>query len=58
MDRRKKENLAWIAISAIREEEKRCGQLLFTPQLVETTVNLMMNTVRFAQKPKKSSGRA
>ena len=58
MDRRKKENLAWIAISAIREEEKRCGQILFTPQLVETTINLMMQTVRKARKPKKSSGTA
>ena len=52
MDNNKHKNLAWIAVSAIKEEEHKRGQLLITPQLVETTINLMMHTVRNARRPR------
>lgn len=45
-------NLAAIATSAIRQEENLRGQGLYTPELVQTTINLMVISVKRARPPK------
>ena len=44
-------NLAAIAASAIRQEESLRGQGLYTPELLQTTVNLMVLSVKRARRP-------
>ncbi|GAB4406000.1 MAG: hypothetical protein OHK0039_07390 [Bacteroidia bacterium] len=52
LDQRKRANLAAIAASAIREEEFLRRQWLYTPQLLQTTVNLMLHTVKDIERPR------